>query len=95
MADKTKLPLYDDQIRRELEDRLAKIEGQVRGIGRMIDGQRPTQEILQQLASIRSAVKGVTKSFMRNYLEKCAVESAIQRQGRDEDVRSLTKFVKE
>ncbi len=97
MADQHSPPLYDDGTRREFQDRLGKLEGQLRGVGRMFEGQRPTQEVLQQLASIRSAVKGLTKAVMRNYLEKRAVDlirsddpAAIE-----EMLETLTKFVKE
>jgi DNA-binding FrmR family transcriptional regulator len=89
--------LYDDTVRRELHDRLGKVEGQVRGVGRMLDGQRPAAEVLQQLASIRSAVKGITKGVVRAYLEKCA--AAAVRSGDSEAVEemleTLIKFVKE
>lgn len=91
------LMLYDDTVRRELHDRLGKVEGQVRGVGRMLDGQRPAAEVLQQLASIRSAVKGITKGVVRAYLEKCA--AAAVRSGDSEAVEemleTLIKFVKE
>lgn len=97
MADKAGRPLFDEEARRDLQDRLGKIEGQVRGVGRMIDGQRPTQEVLQQLASIRSAVKGLTKAVMRNYLERRAVDviRSADPEAIDEMLETLTKFVKE
>lgn len=90
-------PLYDDPTRRDLHDRLGRVEGQLRGVGRMLDGQRPAAEVLQQLASIRSAVKGITKGVMRAYLERCA--AAAVRSGDSETVEemldTLIKFVKE
>jgi DNA-binding FrmR family transcriptional regulator len=89
--------LYDKATRRELHERLGKIEGQIRGVGRMLDDQRPTGEVLQQLASIRSAVKGVTKGVMRAFLDRCA--AATVRSGSDEAIEemldTLIKFVKE
>ncbi len=89
--------LYDEATRRELHERLGKVEGQLRGVGRMLDGQRPAAEVLQQLASIRSAVKGITKGVVRAYLERCA--AAAVRDGDAEAVEemldTLIKFVKE
>jgi DNA-binding FrmR family transcriptional regulator len=89
--------LYDEQVRRELHDRLSRIEGQLRGVGRMIDTQRPTQEVLQQLASARSAVKGLTKAVLRNYLERSAKDALKSGDPAvfDELIETLTKFVKE
>ena len=97
MADKTGSPLYDEEAVQEMRDRLSRIEGQVRGVGRMIDNQRPTQEVLQQLASIRSAVKGLTKAVMRNYLERCGADAVRSGDSAaiDEMLETLTKFVKE
>jgi DNA-binding FrmR family transcriptional regulator len=97
--DNAELPslLYDEAARRDLHDRLGKVEGQLRGVGRMLDGQRSAAEVLQQLASIRSAVKGITKGVVRAYLEKCA--AAAVRSGDSEAVEqmldTLIKFVKE
>ena len=89
--------LYDEPTRVSLHERLGKIEGQLRGIGRMIDGQRPAAEVLQQLASIRSAVKGLTKAVTRAYIERCAAD--VVRSGNpdalDGMLDTLLKFVKE
>ena len=97
MTDSSVPPLYDDRVRRELHDRLNRIEGQVRGVGRMIDAQRPAQEVLQQLASIRAAVKGLTKSVLRNYLQRSATDALKSGDPAvyDELIEVLTKFIKE
>jgi len=89
--------LYDEPVRRELHDRLSRIEGQLRGVDRMIETQRPTQEVLQQLASVRSAVKGLTKAVLRNYLDRCAKDALKSGDPAvfDELIETLTKFVKE
>jgi DNA-binding FrmR family transcriptional regulator len=97
MANDSEPLLYEDQVRRELHDRLNRIEGQVRGVGRMIDTQRPVREVLQQLASIRAAVKGLTKGVLRNYLERSATDALKSGDPAvyDELIETLTKFVKE
>jgi DNA-binding FrmR family transcriptional regulator len=89
--------LYNNSVRRQLHDRLGRIEGQVRGVGRMLDSQRPVREVLQQLASIRSAIKGLTKGVLRNYLERSAAETLKSGDPAvyEELIETLTKFVKE
>jgi DNA-binding FrmR family transcriptional regulator len=65
------LPIYD----RELEAtraRLSRIEGQVRGVSRMLGDQQSCLKVLQQLASVQAALRGVTKTVLRNCLERCA-----------------------
>jgi DNA-binding FrmR family transcriptional regulator len=96
MTTKTSLPIYADELRKEMLDRLSRIEGQVKGVARMLEGERPCIEVLQQLASVQAALKGVTKTVLRNYLERCATDAI--RSGDtavyDELMEAIFKFVK-
>ena len=69
------LPLYDEEREQKLVSRLSRIEGQVRGVARMLQEQRPCPEVLQQLASVQAALKGVTNDVLRNYLERCVTDA--------------------
>ena len=57
-------------------DRLARLEGQVRGIAKMVEADRYCMDILAQTAAIRSAVLGVEKLVLENHAQHC-VEAAI------------------
>ncbi|HYT93636.1 MAG TPA: metal-sensitive transcriptional regulator [Gemmataceae bacterium] len=96
MTEKISLPIFAEELQREMLDRLGRIEGQVRGVARMVEGQRPCMEVLQQLASVQAALKGVTKSVLRNYLERCVTDAI--RSGDtavyDELMDAIYKFVK-
>ena len=96
MPEKTSLPIYADELRQDMLSRLNRIEGQVKGVARMVEGERPCVEVLQQLASVQAALKGVTKMVLRNYLERCATDSI--RSGDtavyDELMEAIYKFVK-
>lgn len=96
MTAKTSLPMYAEELRKEMLDRLSRIEGQVKGVARMLEGERPCMEVLQQLASVQAALKGVTKAVLRNYLERCATDAI--RSGDtavyDELMDAVYKFVK-
>lgn len=61
---------------------LNRIEGQVRGIGKMVEHDRYCVDILQQVSSTFEALRGVSKILMRNYLDICAT-SAIQSKNRE------------
>ena len=93
---KVNLPVYADDLQKDMLDRLNRIEGQVRGVGRMVEQQRPCLEVLQQLASVQAAMKGLTKNVLRNYLERCATDAI--RSGDtgiyDELMEAIFKFVK-
>ncbi len=75
MVNKISLPIYADELQRDMQDRLNRIEGQVCGVARMIEQQRPCLEVLQQLASVQAALRSVTKTVLRNYLERCATDA--------------------
>ncbi len=96
MPNKTSLPIYEEELEKDLQDRLGRIEGQVRGVARMLEGQRLCMDVLQQLASIQAALRGVTKTVLRNYLERCATDAI--RSGDtavyDELMEAIYKFVK-
>lgn len=92
----TSLPIYAEELNRDMLARLSRIEGQVKGVAKMVEAQRPCLEVLQQLASVQAALKGVTKTVLRNYLERCATDAI--RSGEpgvyDELMDAIYKFVK-
>ncbi len=63
------------ESRQELIARLRKIEGQTRGIQRMIEDERECHEILNQLASVRAATQHVSRELIRGYLQGCLSSS--------------------
>jgi DNA-binding FrmR family transcriptional regulator len=96
MSQKVSLPLYADELRKDVLDRLSRVEGQVRGVARMVEGQRRCVEVLQQLASVQAALKGLTKAVLRNYLERCATDAIHSGDAGvyDEMMETIYKFVK-
>ena len=67
---------------RELVARLSRIEGQVRGLRKMVEEDRYCVDLLMQLSSVQEALRGVGKQVMRHYLQTCATK-AIQGRNRD------------
>ena len=57
-------------------DRLARLEGQKRGIARMVEEERYCVDILTQTAAVRSALKAVERLVLENHAHHC-VEAAI------------------
>ena len=52
--------------------RLRRLEGQVRGLQRMIEEDRYCADILTQISSVQEALRGVSRELMRNHLKHCA-----------------------
>ena len=62
----------DPEIKASNLRRLSRIEGQVRGIQRMVEGDRYCADILMQISSAQEALRAVARSLMRNHLTHCA-----------------------
>jgi DNA-binding FrmR family transcriptional regulator len=55
--------------------RLRRIEGQVRGLQRMVEQDRYCADIMTQISSVQEALRAVGKELMRNHLKHCATEA--------------------
>ena len=64
--------------------RLRRIEGQVRGIQKMVDDDRYCADVMTQIASVHEALRAVGRELMRNHLKHCASE-AIRARGEAAD----------
>ena len=55
--------------------RLRRIEGQVRGLQRMVEEDRYCADILTQVSSVQQALRSVARELMRNHLQHCATSA--------------------
>lgn len=65
----------DPDIRDRNLKRLRRIEGQVRGLQKMIDDDRYCADILTQISSVQEALRSVGRELMRNHLKHCATSA--------------------
>ena len=61
----------DPELKAAALTRLRRIEGQVRGLQRMVGEERYCPEILTQMASVQEALRAVARALMRNHLKHC------------------------
>jgi CsoR family transcriptional regulator, copper-sensing transcriptional repressor len=73
----------DAEIKASNLRRLRRIEGQVRGLQRMVESDRYCSDILTQVSSVQEALRSVARALMRNHLTHCATH-AIQSGSPDE-----------
>jgi len=62
----------DPEIKRSVIHRLRRIEGQVRGLQRMVEEERYCADILMQVSSVQEALRGTSRALLRNHLRHCA-----------------------
>ena len=65
----------DPELKQSNLRRLSRIEGQVRGIQRMVEEDRYCADILTQVSSVQEALRAVARALMRNHLSHCAAHA--------------------
>ena len=65
----------DPQIKESNLKRLRRIEGQVRGLQKMVEEDRYCPDILMQVSSVQEALRSVGRELMRNHLKHCATRA--------------------
>jgi DNA-binding FrmR family transcriptional regulator len=77
----------DDEIKASNLRRLTRIEGQLRGIQRMVQEDRYCADILVQISSAQEALRAVARALMRNHLSRCATHAI--RTGSEEERNAM------
>ena len=65
----------DPEVKLALGNRLRRIEGQVRGLQKMVEEERYCADVLTQVASVQEALRGVGKTLLGNHLRHCATQA--------------------
>lgn len=93
-SEKTKQRPQEEQ--KDLTNRLSRIEGQVRGIKKMVDSDAYCVDILTQVSAVQAALNSFNKRLLASHIRTCVAEEI--RQGDDgvidELVETLQKLMK-
>jgi DNA-binding FrmR family transcriptional regulator len=65
----------DPEIKRSVLTRLRRIEGQVRGLQKMVEEERYCADVLTQVTSVQEALRGVSRAMLHNHLRHCASQA--------------------
>ena len=65
----------DPEVKRSVLTRLRRIEGQVRGLQKMVEEERYCADVLVQVSSVQEALRGVGRALLHNHLKHCATEA--------------------
>jgi len=80
--------MFSTQVQEEILTRMRRIEGQARGVQRMVSEDRDCLEILTQLASLRSAAYSASVALTKHYAMQC-VRDAGEQETPDDAVQNL------
>jgi DNA-binding FrmR family transcriptional regulator len=77
----------DPEIKAANRHRLRRIEGQIRGLQKMVEDDRYCADIITQIASVQEALRGVARNLMRNHLHHCAAKAL--RSGKKREAQAM------
>jgi len=81
-----------ERDKQDLQCRLRKIEGQIKGIAKMIDEDRYCVDILLQISAVRAALQKVGLSLFRSHTRGCVV-TALREQDREDIIDELIEVI--
>jgi len=65
----------DAELKEANQKRLRRIEGQVRGLQKMVEEDRYCADVIVQIASVQEALRGVARNLMKNHMRHCAAKA--------------------
>ncbi|MCB2292304.1 metal-sensitive transcriptional regulator [Clostridium algoriphilum] len=93
---KVKDNLIDDEHVKDIQVRLRKIEGQVKGIEKMVSSEACCKNILVQVAAVRAAMNKVGGLVLERYTKNCLIheDNEVDKQKIEELVSTFIMFLK-
>jgi CsoR family transcriptional regulator, copper-sensing transcriptional repressor len=73
---------FDPNLKRRISTQLKRIEGQIRGVQRMVEEERYCADVLMQISAIHESLRSVAQLLLRNHLQHCATDAIRSRDGR-------------
>jgi CsoR family transcriptional regulator, copper-sensing transcriptional repressor len=65
----------DGHLKEDLQLRLRRVEGQVRGLQKMVEDERYCPDVLVQMSAVHESLRAVERILMKNHLQHCATEA--------------------
>jgi DNA-binding FrmR family transcriptional regulator len=75
--------MINDAVKKEALMRLKKIEGQIRGVMRMVDDEKYCIDIIDQITAAEKALDGVARIIMKRHVESCVSSAIIKGKGQE------------
>lgn len=75
--------MINEIVKKDALNRLRKIEGQIRGIGKMVENEKYCIDIINQITAAEKALGGVSKIIMKRHVESCVTHAIEKGQGQE------------
>ncbi len=89
--------MIDEKVQKDSVRRLKKVEGQVKGIQKMVEQRKYCIDIINQITAVRRALDVVSLNVMKRHIESCVTEAIKQDEPEakiNELMETIYKFVK-
>ncbi|MCP3900802.1 MAG: metal-sensitive transcriptional regulator [Desulfobacteraceae bacterium] len=87
--------MINEQVKKNALTRLKKIEGQIRGVAKMVEGEKYCIDIINQITAAEKALDGVAKIIMKRHVESCVTSAIVKGEGQnkiDELIETVFKY---
>jgi len=84
--------MINEQVKKESLNRMKKLEGQIRGVSKMIDEEKYCVDILNQISAVKSALDGVARKILKRHVESCVADAILKGQA-DEKIEELMNTI--
>ncbi len=75
--------MINEEIKQDSLSRLKRIEGQIRGIMKMVENEKYCIDIINQITAAEKALQGVSKIIMKRHVESCVATAISLGKGKD------------
>jgi DNA-binding FrmR family transcriptional regulator len=86
--------MINEQAKVNALSRLKKIEGQIRGISKMVDNEKYCIDIINQITAAEKALNGVAKIIMKRHVESCVTSAIVKGEGQNKIDELIDTFFK-
>ena len=89
--------MINEAVKKDSLVRLKKIEGQIRGIARMVENEKYCIDIINQITAAENALNVVSKNVMKRHVESCVKEAILKGEGQakiNELIETVYKYSK-
>ncbi len=69
--------MINEKVKAESLKRLNKIEGQVRGVAKMVENEKYCIDIINQITAAKNALDGVARIIMKRHVESCVTQAIL------------------
>lgn len=89
--------MIDESVKKAALSRLRKIEGQIRGIEKMVENEKYCIDIINQITAAEKALHGVSRIILKRHVESCVTSAIAQGRGQgliDELIDTVFKYTR-